>query len=159
MKRSSLFRWSRIALALLMAAVPTAWTEAPPKVDFARDVRPLLAEHCVKCHGPEKQKGGLRLDLKAALIKGGDDGKVIEPGRSGESKLIHFVEGRDPDKVMPPKGPRLTADQIGVLCRWIDEGANWPDEGKAPRARSEHWALQPLRMPVVPIVPGAATEI
>src|SRR2546421_8268618 len=104
MKRSLLFRLSPAALALLMAAVPTAWTEAAAgKVDFLREVQPLFAEHCVKCHGPEKQKGGLRLDLKAALMKGGDDGKAIESGRSGDSKLIHFVEGRDPDKVMPPK--------------------------------------------------------
>src|SRR2546421_1159033 len=160
MKLCSLIRLLRVPLALLMGAVPTALTQAAiGTVDFRHEVQPLFTEHCVKCHGPEKQKGGLRLDLKAALIKGGDDGKVIEPGRSGDSKLIHFVEGRDPDKVMPPKGSRLSAEQIGVLRRWIDEGANWPDDGNGPRVRSEHWALQPLRMPVVPTIAGSATEI
>src|SRR5439155_11506804 len=140
MKRYSLIGLAAAAIALVMARGPVVLTAAPSeKVDFGRDVRPLFAEHCVKCHGPEKQKGGLRLDLKAALIRGGDDGKVIEPGHSSDSKFIHLVEGRDPDKVMPPKGPRLTAEQISLLHRWIDEGANWPDAAQVARARSEHW--------------------
>ena len=97
----------------------------------------------MKCHGSEKQKGGLRLDVKAAAMKGGDDGKAIEPTRSDESRLIHLVAGLDEDKVMPPKGERLTPEQIGLLRAWIDQGAVWPDDGKA--ARSEHWAFQKIR--------------
>src|SRR5882762_1639199 len=158
MKLSSLLRLPVSALAL--AVVPFALTAAPgEKVDFAREVRPLFAEHCIKCHGPEKQKGGLRLDLKSSLMKGGDDGKAIEPGHSSDSKLIHFVEGRDPDKVMPPKGPRLAHAEIALLRRWIDDGAEWPDDSKVARVRSPHWALQPLKMPAVPAVSGAATAI
>src|SRR5436305_762022 len=145
MKPLSLLRLPLLAIALVGATVPLALRAAPgQKVDFAAEVRPLFSEHCIKCHGPEKQKGGLRLDLKSSLMKGGDDGKAIEPGHSADSKLIHFVEGRDPDKVMPPKGPRLAPAEIALLRRWIDEGAEWPDDSKVVRVRSPHWALQPL---------------
>ena len=128
-----------------VAAVDVSSLPAPAKTtaDFARDIQPLFADRCVKCHGPEKQKGGLRLDVKAAAMKGGDEGKAIEPEKSAESLLIHLVAGLDEDKVMPPKGERLTAEQIGLLRAWIDQGANWPDDGKA--ARSEHWAFQKIR--------------
>jgi len=129
------------------------------KVDFGREVQPIFAEHCFKCHGPEKQKGGLRLDLKPNALKGGDDGRVIEPGRSADSRLIHFVEGRDPEKVMPPKGKRLGPEQITVLRRWIDAGAEWPENRNALQARSTHWSLQPLRTPTVPPVAGVANPI
>src|SRR5436190_17351113 len=83
-------------------------------------------------------------------MKGGDDGKAIVPERSAESLLIHLVAGLDDDKVMPPKGERLTAEQIGLLRAWIDQGATWPDDGKT--ARSEHWAFQRIR--VVPVPDG-----
>ena len=102
----------------------------------------------MKCHGPEKQKADLRLDLKAFAMRGGESGKVIEPGKSAESRLIHLVAGLEEDTVMPPKGDRLTAAQIGILRAWIDQGANWPADLKP--ARSEHWSLQPLRAPAVP---------
>src|SRR5689334_23237689 len=134
MKRTGPITPSLAVLALVVMTLPVALKTAPlEKVDFTRDVQPLFAEHCLKCHGAEKQKGGLRLDLKTAALKGGDDGKVIDPGHAVDSKLIHLVEGRDPDKVMPAKGPRLTPDQIGILRRWIDEGAVWPDAGKPTR--------------------------
>ena len=110
-----------VANGLDLSKLPPA---AGVPVDFARDVQPLLADRCIKCHGPEKQKGGLRLDTKAAAMKGGDDGKAIEPGKSADSPLIHFVGGLDEDKVMPPKGERLTAAQVGLLRAWIDQGAN-----------------------------------
>src|SRR5689334_10407702 len=88
-------------LGLVFAApgASTAFAAGDGQIVFNRDIRPIFADHCVKCHGPEKQKGGLRLDLKEHAMKGGDDGKVIEPGRSGDSKLIHFVEGREADKI------------------------------------------------------------
>jgi len=117
--------------------------------DFARDIQPLFANHCVKCHGLEKQKGGLRLDAKAAALKGGDDGRVIVPGKSAESRLVHLVAGLETDKLMPPKGERLTPEQVGLLRAWIDQGAPWPDDGKRARARSEHWSLQALPQSVI----------
>ena len=120
------------------------------QVDFARDIQPLLQEHCVKCHGVEKQKGGLRLDNKTSAFQGGDDGKVLVAGKSAESRLVHLVAGLEEDKIMPPKGEPLTAAQIGLLRAWIDQGTVWPIDGKAVVARSEHWSLQPLKPPAVP---------
>lgn len=119
--------------------------------DFARDIKPIFADHCVKCHGAEKQKGGLRLDNKASAFQGGDEGKVLVVGKSAESPLVHLVAGLEEDKVMPPKGERLTATQIGLLRAWIDQGAAWPDDGAPVAAvRTDHWSLQPLKAPAVP---------
>ena len=129
---------------------------ASAPVDFARDIQPLLTDRCVKCHGPEKQKSDLRLDAKAFAMRGGDSGKVIEPGKSAESRLIHLVAGLEEDTVMPPKGERLTAAQIGLLRAWIDQGANWPPDAKP--ARSEHWSLQPFRAPTLPGNGGNAID-
>src|SRR3954468_24146363 len=160
MKRSGPIIRALVPLALSIATVQVALRAAVvEKIDFVREVQPLLAENCVKCHGPEKQKAGLRPDLKTAAMKGGDDGKVIEPGHSADSKLIQLVEGRDADKVMPPKGQRLNGDQISLLRRWIDQGADWPEKGKLARVRSEHWSLQALRLPAVPLVADASSEI
>ena len=146
------------AKAIDLSKLPPAAT-AP--VDFARDIQPLLADRCVKCHGPEKQKGGLRLDAKAQAMQGGDDGKIIEPGKSAESRMIHLVAGLEEDTVMPPKdkGERFTAAQIGLLRAWIDQGASWPDDGKVAKLRSDHWSLQPLKTPAPPVVPGAVTPL
>ena len=121
---------------------------ATAKVDFVRDIQPLLVERCVKCHGPDKQKADLRLDGKSRAMRGGDSGTVIEPGKSAESRLIHLVAGLEPDTLMPPKGEPLTTNQIAMLRAWIDQGANWPEDLK--KARSAHWSLQPLRSPAIP---------
>jgi hypothetical protein len=125
-----------------------------PSVDFARDIRPILEERCYSCHGPEKQKSGLRLDRKASALKGGESGPVIQPGKSAESKLIQLVSGADPEKVMPAKGPRLTVQQVTLLRAWIDQGAVWEEElfAAVKRARTPSWALQPLQRPELPKV-------
>ncbi len=139
--------------SVLLACFVTAAAQLPEaahvKADFARDIQPLFANHCVKCHGPEKQKGGLRLDAKAAALRGGDEGKVILPGKASESRLVHVVSGTEKDKVMPPKGERLSATEIAALRTWIDQGASWPDDGAAARVRSGHWAFQPVPESVV----------
>ena len=138
--------WSSLAAESPVRPVEVAKLPAPAAgtIEFTRDIQPLLSAQCVKCHGPEKQKGGLRLDSKLAALKGGDDGKVIVPGKSAESRLVHLVAGLEEDKVMPPKGERLSAEQISLLRAWIDQGVVWPDDGKMARARSAHWSLQPL---------------
>ncbi len=98
-------------------------------VTFATDIKPLFEKSCVGCHGPEKQKAKLRLDTLAAAIRGGEDGKVVEPGHSADSVLVHNVAHLgDPDDFMPPpknKGniPPLTPEQIGLIRAWIDQGA------------------------------------
>ena len=91
-------------------------------VDFTRDIQPILSTHCLKCHGAEKQKGGLRLDVRSAALRGGDSGPVLVQDKSAESRLIQLVAGLDVEKVMPPKGERLTSQQVGVLRAWIDQG-------------------------------------
>src|SRR4051812_38901646 len=77
--------------------------------EFTRDIQPILAKHCVSCHGPDKQRGSLRLDSGAALRQGGNSGPVVVPGKSAGSLLIKAVTGSDDAKVMPPKGDRLAA--------------------------------------------------
>ncbi len=132
--------------------------ELPPAaqrtVDFGTDVRPLLQERCIACHGPEKQKSGYRIDSRADAIKGGESGEAaIIPGKSTESPLIRFVAGLDEDLLMPPKKsdkPRLTATEIGVLRAWIDQGAVWPeDPSVAKHDPLDWWSLKPIVKPDV----------
>ena len=118
-------------------------------VDFEKDIRPVLRERCVECHGPKKQKAELRLDARAFAFKGGENGAVFVPGKSAESKIIARVTSTDPDEVMPSKGERLSAAQIAALREWIDAGAVWTETDEDRRVardtRLEHWAWQPVR--------------
>src|SRR5262245_22248643 len=119
-----------LAASALAADGQKRQRQLPPpaarKVDFARDVEPILAR-CVSCHGPDKQRGGLRLDDRKQALIGGDSGVVIRPGRSAGSVLIDRVAGLDDAELMPPgKDKKLTADEIGILRAWIDQGAAWP---------------------------------
>jgi cytochrome c553 len=132
---------------------PAAFSASSSAIEFTRDVRPILREHCFSCHGSEKQKSGLRLDRKKEALLGGDSGLAIQPRKSSESLLIRLVSGKDPDRVMPPKGDRLKSEQIAVLEQWIDSGANWPDDGSQEPGKTgrDHWAF---RAPVRPPVPS-----
>lgn len=117
-------------------------------VDFVREVQPIFAEHCIKCHGAKKQEGGLRLHARKDAFAGGDNGAIFEAGRSGESRMIHLVAGIEADAIMPPegKGTRLTAEQVGVLRAWIDQGAKWPDSADVTGGGAKHWAyVRPVR--------------
>lgn len=115
-------------------------------VNFERDIRPLLHARCVECHGPEKQKAGLRLDIKAGAIKA----PIIVPGKSADSELIRRVSSTDPAERMPSKGAPLSPREIALLRAWIDSGAMWPETEKpsgseAKRAeKTNWWSLQPL---------------
>jgi len=145
----------KFALLLFFAAAAAA---AP--VDFVRDVRPIFEQHCAKCHGADKQKGGLRLDIKAAALKGGDShAPNIIPGDSAKSPLVQFVSGKDEDMLMPPKGERLSAEQVATLQRWIDEGAAWPDGIDAGKFvdKRDHWAFKPLGVPALAGPPKGGT--
>jgi hypothetical protein len=135
-----------LACATAVRAEPTLPPAATHRVDFVKEVQPLLAAVCHSCHGEKKQKGGLRLDLKAAALRSG----VIIPGKGADSPLLQRVAGLGPETKMPPKGPALTAKQVAVLRAWIDQGAPWPDAADGtPGAR---WALRPLARPPVPAV-------
>jgi mono/diheme cytochrome c family protein len=143
------FGISFLAPAQAVGALPEPVSAA---VDFKREVEPLLTRNCITCHGPEKQRGGLRLDIKTLALAGGDSGKVLLPGKSAESLLIQLVAGIDPEKIMPPKGDRLASEEIALLRAWIDQGAEWPDDHGtiAPAVRSDHWSFQPAQRPEIP---------
>ena len=97
-------------------------------VDFHRQIKPILEAHCYSCHQGAKVKGGLRLDLRAeALLGGNADGPAIVPHQPDTSALIKRILSNDPDEVMPAKGDRLPDADIALLKRWIAEGAAWPD--------------------------------
>lgn len=133
-------------MRLLPLFIATSALGAP--VDFVREVRPIFSTHCYECHADKKQKSGLRLDVKAAALKGGDNhGPDIVPGRAQDSPLIHFITAPDEDEMMPPKGRRLSNTEIDTLARWIDEGATWPDGVDVAKLedKSDHWAFEPLK--------------
>src|SRR5205823_6206680 len=83
-------------------------------IDFKKDVQPIFAKACLSCHGPAKQKSGLRLDEAAAALKGGDSGPVIKPGEATQSRLLQVVAGLDAEVKMPSEGKSLTRDEIAV---------------------------------------------
>ena len=121
---------------------------------FARDVRPILSDHCFACHGPDDKarKAGLRLDTQEGAFAETESGaRAIVPGKPGESELIARIESDDPDLLMPPKksGKPLTPEQIAVLRRWVEQGAAW----------TKHWAFKPPVKPATPAVKDAAWPI
>lgn len=122
---------------------------AADDVDFNRDIKPLLQKHCVDCHGAAKQEGGLRLDARVLGLKGGDNyAPAIKPGSSKDSPLFQFVADEKADLRMPPKGPRLKEAEIALLKKWIDSGANWPEDSQAIETKgAQHWAFQPVKKP------------
>ncbi len=132
--------------------------ELPPavdrKIDFEKDVKPLLSRRCWSCHGEKNHESGLRLDSRTAMLTGGDLGKVVVPGKSSESRLIQLVAAVDPKNVMPPdgEGDRLSAEAIGILRAWIDQGCVWPESEAPTAAKSTHWSYQPLQRLTPPVV-------
>ncbi len=180
-----------LALALISAlgvSEPTA-RGVEPNPDEARffesKIRPVLVDNCLKCHGPQKQKSGLRLDSRSAALAGGELGPAVVPGKPDESLLVNAI-GHGDDLKMPPS-KKLAADQIADLTRWVAMGAPWsgPGGGKGdPPAASAsasasasssnstirkqgyqitdkdraHWAFRPVLRPTVPAprVPGQA---
>jgi hypothetical protein len=136
-------------------AAEVDFSKLPPaasrKVDFVKDIQPILAKSCYECHGEKKQEAMLRWDAKAIALKGSEHGPVIVPGKSAQSVMIHLVAGlKGEDKLMPQKGERLTEVQIGLLRAWIDQGADWPESASVKvEDKRQHWAFKaPVRPPV-----------
>jgi len=119
-----IFILSAFFLSLMLAAEP----EVDPQL--AVKAQGVLKDNCLKCHGPDKQKGGLRLDSAKSLLKGGKDGVVVVPGELEKSPLIQAVGWTDPDTRMPPK-KKLSDEQIALLTAWVKAGAPWPAESSA----------------------------
>jgi mono/diheme cytochrome c family protein len=142
----------------VFAASGTA-ADGPP--DFAGKILPIFQAHCYQCHDGRKGKSGLRLDVRARALRGGDSGQpAIVPGNSGKSEMIRRVTLTSGNEAMPPGKKKLTAAQIRLLRGWIDAGAPWPvapANAAASAAPShadegEHWAFRaPLRPPLPPV--------
>jgi hypothetical protein len=109
---------------------------AAVNVVFDRDIRPILEQSCLRCHGPEKPKSHFRLTTREWALKGGDNNADdIVPGDSGRSRLVQYVAGMVVDMQMPPPGkaPPVTPSKIGLLRAWIDQGANWTTTNASPQ--------------------------
>jgi hypothetical protein len=117
-----------VVLIAGLAALPTVHA----KVDFAKEIQPLLQQNCVKCHGTEKQKGKLRLDSREAALKGGKDGPALVLGDAEKSELIRRISlPKTDDDFMPSEGEPLKPAEIDLLKQWIKEGAEWPEIASA----------------------------
>ncbi len=163
--RRQTWPWACAVAAILMGG----WPAVLPAEDqikagtefFESQVRPVLVEHCQKCHGPQKQEAGLRLDSRAGLFAGGENGPAIVAGKPDESRLIAAVR-RTGDVEMPPDG-RLEAKAIEALVEWVRMGAPWPEaaeRGQDNRAEAwrRHWAFQPIADPAPPVVGDDARQ-
>jgi hypothetical protein len=146
-----------VGIGVLVTAVlwlPAA-AHAGERIDFGRDVAPILEQHCLRCHRPGHKKGDISLATFADLAAG----EYVVPGRPEESQLVALVEPGDPGQrpAMPRQGAPLSTGQVGVLRRWIAEGAHWP-AGVALQARSASsgwWSLVPVAEPAIPaLAPG-----
>ncbi|HYE98256.1 MAG TPA: DUF1549 domain-containing protein, partial [Planctomycetota bacterium] len=143
----------RIGLAFALLFPGVGLQERPrERVDFVRDVRPILEAACVKCHGAKKPRAQLRLDAREPALKGGLSGPAILPGKGAESLLVRLLTVEDEAERMPQKAPALSPGQIDLLKRWIDEGAVWPDAAAGEARGQAHWAyVKPRRPPVPPV--------
>jgi hypothetical protein len=124
---------------------PVAQALAETSTVYGSRVHPLLFGRCGRCHGPDRQDGGLRVDTRAALLKGGHCGPAVVPRRSGDSLLL----ARLPEHAPTAEGPLLTAEELAFLRKWIDRGAPGP-AAERPAQENEHWAFLPLSLPPVP---------
>ena len=143
-----------IAVAAVMGATPgasgaIAVTEPAPgrKADFAADIAPFLSDNCVSCHSKTTHKGGLNLENPEAILKGGDSGPAAVPGKGSESLILKVSTHEDPDSAMPPrdnkvKARNLTPAQLGLLKRWIDQGA----KGSAAVSTVLNWKALPAHL-------------
>jgi len=139
----------RIAIALLLTFVALPALGAEP-VRFNRDVRPILADACFACHGPSKQKAGLRLDDRKIATRASKGGTIaIVPGKPEASELLHRLHSKDETEVMPPpeSNKTLTAVQKETLRRWIAEGAEY----------EPHWSFAPIESPAIPALPTSVS--
>ena len=144
-----------VASAILLVSVHLSNAHAAEpdgRVQFVRDIQPILSAKCVSCHGPDEQEGQLRLDAKASVFRGGVSGRTFEVGKGQASLLYRRITSSDEEKRMPPDDEPLSAEQVELLRRWIDEGAKWPEGVGANVAIESHWAYELPKRPALPDV-------
>jgi hypothetical protein len=139
--------WIGLPVALAVAGAPPGRATRPETERlFEAKIRPVLASGCLKCHGGQKVRGGLRLDARAALLKGGEHGPAVVPGDPDSSLLIQALRHTHEDIRMPP-GKKLPAPVLEDFARWVRAGAPWPEGvSLAPSVRGQGlWAFEPVR--------------
>lgn len=159
----------RVTAALRALGTPGEAVKVDSAADehFEKTIRPILSARCLNCHGPEKQKGGLRLDSRDAMLKGGETGAAVLPGNAGASALVHALAYTD-DPKMPPDG-KLPQEEIDALTAWIQAGAHWPAYDAAPPVAPtakasgidiekgrDWWAFKPVAAQTPPTVQDAS---
>ena len=150
----AVFRSWCLVISVLLSAVSAEEPEWPQEQldDFEKQIRPVLAAQCWNCHGEKKAESGLRLDSRAAVLQGGDRGKIVSPREVSAGLLMHAIR-RDGDLQMPPNG-RLSTEQIAAFSTWIANGLPWPRESAGSamaQAWKSHWAFQTLHRSPVPV--------
>ena len=152
-----------LAVCSVVVAVETSDQNSSAKersaetIDFAHDIRPILAERCYACHASKRSEGGLRWDRKKSALAGGDSGEpAIVPGKPELSHAIKLVRGEE-GEIMPPEdeGEPLAEEQIALLIRWIQNGAVWPDDADAVADQPAHWAWISAKRRPLPVVKHA----
>lgn len=153
--------WIAVLAFSLVCLTRVVSADEPPekRVDFVKQIQPLLLARCSSCHGESKAKSGLRLDVKSGAMAGGDSGAVIVPKNWRESPLIERIESRGDDK-MPPEGDSLSPEQVELFKNWIEQGAVWPDGVDQARVTDPYdwWSWKPIMRPEIPQVSPARRE-
>ncbi len=138
-----------VAVLLCWAASAAAAAEIDPHAA----ARALLVNRCVECHGEDAQEGGLRLDSRGSILRGGQFGPIATAGSGTEGELLDRIRTADADERMPPSGEPLTAEEIASITAWLADGLPWPGESSADGDRDprlDHWAWQPIGRPEIP---------
>ncbi|MFM8579238.1 MAG: DUF1549 domain-containing protein [Planctomycetaceae bacterium] len=169
------FRSARIdALAPLSIGIVLVWAGSHERVTVAEDTasavttdpqeadsrlmdtaRAVLQARCFECHGPDASESGLRLDSRAAILRGGDFGPAAVSGSAERSEILRRVQSSNPEQRMPPEGERLSADEIAAIESWVVAGLPWPGREESTDAderdpRLDHWAWRPIQKHAVP---------
>ena len=147
-----------LVLVCLLVVCVTAGGGPHAAADDAQDAhapaRVILTARCVECHGADAQESGLRLDSRAAMLKGGDFGPAAVSGKGTQSELVRRITTTNPEQMMPPEGERLSKEEVAAITAWIDADAPWPGSDDTPAAvrdpRLDHWAWKAIVKPAVP---------
>lgn len=146
---SRVFLCNPLRCVWLLVAIPNSiQADEPAIIDFSHEIVPILRKHCEECHVGDHRKGSFSINTRLELLKGSENGPVLEVGKSDASRMIDLITSTVEGERMPPEGPRLQTSEVDLLKRWIDGGAIWED-GFAFKAPSYEPPLKP-RTPVLP---------
>lgn len=150
-------RWALILCSCLIWLTGGIAVRGADDEFFEKQIRPILAGTCFRCHGGDKVGGGLRVDSLDALLKGGETGAALVPGQPDQSLLIQAVRRLEDVSHMPPGKP-LPRESVDALVAWVKAGAKWPDKVVAFQS-ARHWSFEPLRQVTPPAEPASSAPI